>query len=38
MTSDVNMSFRRTAIADLHFDQRMRGTGAQDHFNKIVDD
>ena len=31
----VNMSFRRTAIADLHFDQRMRGTGAQVHFEVI---
>lgn len=28
----VNMSFRRTAIAGLRFDQRMRGTGAQVHF------
>ena len=28
----VNMSFRRTAIADLRFDERMRGTGAQVHF------
>lgn len=28
----VNMSFRRTAIAGLSFDQRMRGTGAQVHF------
>jgi glycosyltransferase involved in cell wall biosynthesis len=28
----VNMSFRRTAIADLHFDERMQGTGAQVHF------
>jgi glycosyltransferase involved in cell wall biosynthesis len=28
----VNMSFRRKAIADLHFDQRMRGSGAQVHF------
>lgn len=28
----VNMSFRRTAIARLRFDQRMRGTGAQVHF------
>jgi GT2 family glycosyltransferase len=26
------MSFRRTAIADLRFDERMRGTGAQVHF------
>jgi hypothetical protein len=25
----VNMSYRRTAIADIHFDERMRGTGAQ---------
>jgi len=31
----VNMSFRRKAIADLHFDQRMRGTGAQVHFEVI---
>lgn len=28
----VNMSFRRTAIAGRRFDQRMRGTGAQVHF------
>jgi glycosyltransferase involved in cell wall biosynthesis len=28
----VNMSFRRTAISGLRFDQRMRGTGAQVHF------
>ncbi|AFZ16041.1 glycosyltransferase family 2 protein [Allocoleopsis franciscana] len=28
----VNMSFRRTAIAGLRFDPRMRGTGAQVHF------
>lgn len=28
----VNMSFRRSAIAELRFDQRMRGTGAQVHF------
>ncbi|NJP12407.1 MAG: glycosyltransferase family 2 protein [Leptolyngbyaceae cyanobacterium RU_5_1] len=28
----VNMSFRRTAIAQLRFDDRMRGTGAQVHF------
>ncbi len=28
----VNMSFRRTAIADLRFDTRMKGTGAQVHF------
>lgn len=28
----VNMSFRHTAIANLRFDQRMRGTGAQVHF------
>jgi len=28
----VNMSFRRTAIKDLRFDRRMRGTGAQAHF------
>ncbi|BBC24547.1 glycosyltransferase family 2 protein [Pseudanabaena sp. ABRG5-3] len=28
----VNMSFRRTAIQNLQFDQRMRGTGAQVHF------
>jgi cellulose synthase/poly-beta-1,6-N-acetylglucosamine synthase-like glycosyltransferase len=28
----VNMSFRRAAIAGLHFDPRMRGTGAQVHF------
>jgi glycosyltransferase involved in cell wall biosynthesis/GT2 family glycosyltransferase len=28
----VNMSYRRTAIAHLRFDSRMRGTGAQVHF------
>lgn len=28
----VNMSFRRIAIKGLRFDQRMRGTGAQVHF------
>jgi glycosyltransferase involved in cell wall biosynthesis len=28
----VNMSFRRTAIAGLHFDPQMQGTGAQVHF------
>jgi glycosyltransferase involved in cell wall biosynthesis len=28
----VNMSFRRTAITELRFDKRMRGTGAQVHF------
>lgn len=28
----VNMSFRRSAIAQMHFDPRMRGTGAQVHF------
>jgi GT2 family glycosyltransferase len=28
----VNMSFRRSAIAELRFDERMRGTGAQVHF------
>ena len=28
----VNMSFRRLAIADMHFDGRMKGTGAQVHF------
>ena len=28
----VNMSFRRTAIAEMHFDRRMRGTGAAPHF------
>jgi glycosyltransferase involved in cell wall biosynthesis len=28
----VNMSYRRSAIAGLRFDQRMRGTGAQVHF------
>lgn len=27
----ANMSFRRTAIADLKFDERLRGTGAQVH-------
>ena len=28
----VNMSYRRSALAGLHFDERMRGTGAQVHF------
>ncbi len=28
----VNMSFRRSAIGKMHFDTRMRGTGAQVHF------
>ncbi len=28
----VNMSYRREAIANLHFDERMKGTGAQAHF------
>lgn len=28
----VNMSYRRTAIQGLHFDERVRGTGAQVHF------
>lgn len=28
----VNMSFRRSAIQDRHFDRRMRGTSAQIHF------
>ncbi len=28
----VNMSFRRNAIAGLHFDSKMQGTGAQVHF------
>lgn len=28
----VNMSFRRTAIKGMYFDQRMKGTGAQVHF------
>jgi cellulose synthase/poly-beta-1,6-N-acetylglucosamine synthase-like glycosyltransferase len=28
----VNMSFRREAIGQLRFDERMRGTGAQVHF------
>lgn len=28
----VNMSFRRSAVGDLRFDQRMLGTGAQVHF------
>ncbi|GBO52849.1 hypothetical protein APA_650 [Pseudanabaena sp. lw0831] len=32
MLKGVNMSFRRKAIADLRFDQRMRGSGAQVHF------
>ena len=31
----VNMSFRRRAIADLRFDQRMRGSGAQVHFEVV---
>ncbi|TAD91084.1 MAG: glycosyltransferase [Oscillatoriales cyanobacterium] len=30
--SGVNMSFRRSAIGQMHFDPRMRGTGAQVHF------
>jgi glycosyltransferase involved in cell wall biosynthesis len=28
----VNMSFRRTAMAEKHFDRRMRGNGAAPHF------
>jgi cellulose synthase/poly-beta-1,6-N-acetylglucosamine synthase-like glycosyltransferase len=28
----VNMAYRRSAIAGLHFDERMLGTGAQVHF------
>jgi glycosyltransferase involved in cell wall biosynthesis len=28
----VNMSFRRSAVSDLHFDQRLLGSGAQVHF------
>jgi cellulose synthase/poly-beta-1,6-N-acetylglucosamine synthase-like glycosyltransferase len=28
----VNMSFRRQVFDDLHFDERLRGTGAQVHF------
>jgi cellulose synthase/poly-beta-1,6-N-acetylglucosamine synthase-like glycosyltransferase len=28
----VNMSFRRSAISGMRFDERMRGTGAQVHF------
>jgi glycosyltransferase involved in cell wall biosynthesis len=28
----ANMSYRQTAIAGMHFDERMRGTGAQVHF------
>jgi glycosyltransferase involved in cell wall biosynthesis len=28
----VNMSFRRSAIGKMHFDRRMRGTGAAPHF------
>ncbi|AKG23264.1 glycosyltransferase family 2 protein [Calothrix sp. 336/3] len=28
----VNMAFRRSAIAGMHFDERMLGTGAQVHF------
>lgn len=28
----VNMSYRQAAIEGLHFDERMRGTGAQVHF------
>ena len=28
----VNMSYRREAIADMSFDRRMKGTGAQAHF------
>ncbi|NJM70299.1 MAG: glycosyltransferase family 2 protein [Scytonema sp. RU_4_4] len=32
----VNMSFRRSAIASIGFDQRMRGTGAQVHFEMAL--
>lgn len=28
----VNMSYRREAIKNMHFDRRMKGTGAQTHF------
>jgi glycosyltransferase involved in cell wall biosynthesis len=28
----VNMSFRRSAMAEMHFDRRMRGSGAAPHF------
>ena len=28
----VNMSYRRKAIENMHFDRRMKGTGAQTHF------
>ena len=31
----VNMSFRQKAIANLRFDHRMRGTGAQVHFEVV---
>lgn len=31
----VNMSFRRKAIDNLYFDRRMRGTGAQVHFEVV---
>ncbi len=31
----VNMSFRRSAIGDLRFDLRMRGSGAQVHFEVV---
>ncbi len=31
----VNMSYRRTAIGSRRFDQRMRGTGAQVHFELV---
>ena len=31
----VNMSFRREAIADLRFDQRMKGSGAQVNFEVV---
>ncbi len=30
----VNMSFRGSAIGQMHFDPRMRGTGAQVHFER----
>lgn len=32
----VNMSFRKTAIAGIRFDERMRGTGAQVHFEMAL--
>ena len=31
----VNMSFRRSALQELRFDERMKGTGAQVHFELV---